>query len=524
MFRGAIIFTSFAVRKDLHLKKVHLFRIACIGIVFIMFFSSWLSSARVGSPGLDFFSKIVWLDFWLVTLAGIGIFSTAITEEKEEETLPLLKLAGISALGLLLGKSTVRAFRVILLIIAQLPFLLLAVALGGVTFLQIFASLLAMLAYVILVSNFALLASVYARRSGEAIALVLIALCFLFFFPFLLSEFSANLQSRGLMSPQGMWAGLIQVIDQIGQELSVIERFNTILEPGFSGSVISVQVLTNVLLGIISFLVAWACFEPWSRRSESGPSKRNVSRQKVRLRIHRPGRLALVWKEFEFTTGGVRAFLFKMIMYPLLILLVTGGGMLLDQYSSISFISSYSWRGMMSISLLLLTGGFVVESTLYISQIFREERRLKMLPLLRLIPHSMGRIVLEKTGGICLALIPVSVGILLVLLLAPESLLFFDSSGWEIYLPLILIEYVVFLHLLAYYSIVLRWGAMAMAIGTLILLGTCASPLLQIMFFFFHFTIGEAGILLPIFYLSLLSCFFLQFLIAGRLQQLTAEE
>ena len=284
------------------------------------------------------------------------------------------------------------------------------------------------------------------------------------------------------------------------------------------------QVVSNILLGIASFLAALTCFEPWSRRSESETSKIKVRRQKVRLRNHRPGRLALAWKEFQFTAGGLKAFLLKLLLYPLLILLVTGGGMLLDQYSSISFISSYSWRGIMSVSLLLLTGGFVVESTYYVSQIFREERRQKMLPLLRLIPHSMGRIVLEKTGGICLALFPVSAGILLVLVLAPESLLVFDSSGWEIYLPLILIEYAVFLHLLAYYSIVVRWGAMAMAIGTLILLGTCASPFLQIMFFFFHFTIGEAGILLPIFYLSLLSCFLLQFLIAGRLQQISTEE
>ncbi|QDT94376.1 hypothetical protein [Gimesia algae] len=181
--RGSLIFASFALKKDTREKKTHLLRFACIGIVFCILYSSWFTSSRVGAPGLDFFTKIIWLNFWLVTLAGIGFFSTAITEEKEEETLPLLKLAGINALALLAGKSSVRALRVILLLMGQLPFLLLSVSLGGITPLQIYATLAAMIGYIILISNFALLCSVYAKRSGEAIALVLTALFFYFIFP-----------------------------------------------------------------------------------------------------------------------------------------------------------------------------------------------------------------------------------------------------------------------------------------------------------------------------------------------------
>ncbi|QDU53514.1 hypothetical protein [Gimesia panareensis] len=524
MFRGSLIFTSFAIKKDVYLRKMHLLRFACIGIVFLMFFSSWLSSSSVGAPGLDFFSKMIWLDFWLVTLAGIGIFSTAITEEKDEETLPLLKLAGISSLGLLLGKSTVRAVRIILLILAQVPFLLLAVGLGGITPLQIFATLFAMVAYVVLISNFALLCSVYARRSGDAIALVLIAMTILFLFPYLLSELVLNLQSRGLIGSQGYFARGIDCISQISQRVSVIEQFQKILTTGFSGSVISIQVVSNIVIGIICFLAAWACFESGSVRVAAGKSDSPVRKWKTRFRKHRPGNLALAWKEFQFTTGGKKAFLFKLLFYPLLILLVTGGSMLLDQYSSVSFISSFSWRGMMSTSLLLLCGGFVIESTLYVSQVFREERRQKMMPLLMLLPHSLARIMCEKILGVCPSLIPVSMGIILILLLAPDSMLVFADARWEIYIPLILAQYAVFLHLLAYYSLVVRWGALAFAIGTLILLEACLSPFLQIMYLFFHYTIGETGIIMPTFYLSLLSCFLLQFLITGRLHRIATEE
>ncbi len=524
MFRGSLIFTNFALKKDVQLKKIHLFRFASIGLVFILFFSSWLSSARIGSPGLDFFTKIVWLNFWLVTLAGIGIFSTAITEEKEEETLPLLKLAGISSLGLLLGKSTVRAVRIILLILAQLPFLILAVALGGITPLQIFATLLAMVAYVILISNLALLCSVYARRSGTAIALVMILLFFLFVLPILLSETLANLQSRGLIDSQGFIAQGIESIHHLSQQISVIERFQTILQVGFKESVLSMQVVSNIMIGVVAFFAAWACFEPWSLRTDAGRVSNPKPSLKTRLRNSRPGQMAFVWKEFQFNSGGKQAFILKLVIYPLLVVLITAGGMFLDGFSSVSFISSYSWRGMMSTSLLLLSAGFIVESTLYVSQMFRDEHRQKMLPLMLLLPHSLSRIIYEKTVGLSLALIPVASGILLIVILAPDSLLEMVDISWQIYIPLIMVQYIVFLHLLAYYSLVVRWGALAIAIGSLILLQACLTPFLQIMYFFFHFSIGANGIIMPAFYLSLISCVVLQFLISGKLRQIAAEE
>ena len=524
MFRGSLIFTNFALKKDVQLQKMHLFRFACIGLVFILFFSSWLNSARIGSPGLDFFTKIVWLNFWLVTLAGVGIFSTAITEEKEEETLPLLKLAGISSLGLLLGKSTVRAVRIILLILAQLPFLMLAVALGGITPLQIFASLFAMVAYVILISNLALLCSVYARRSGTAIALVLIVLFFLFVLPMLLSETVTNLQSRGLINPQGVIAQGVEIIHQLSQQISVIERFQKILQVGFNDSVLSMQVLSNALIGFVSFFAAWACFEHCSLRGETDQASDQNRSMKMRLRNSRPGQMAFVWKEFQFNSGGKQAFILKLIIYPLLVILITVGGMLLDDYSSVAFISSYSWRGMMSTSLMLLSAGFVIESTLYVSQMFRDEHRQKMLPLIVLLPHTLSRIIYEKTVGLSLALIPAVSGILLIIVLTPDILLDIVDIAWQIYIPLILVQYIVFLHLLAYYSLVVRWGALAFAIGSLILVQACLAPFLQIMYFFFHFSIGANGIIMPAFYLSLIICVLLQFLISGKLRQIAAEE
>jgi hypothetical protein len=37
-----------------------------------------------GAPGLFFFTSIVWINVWIISLAALGRFASAITEEKEE--------------------------------------------------------------------------------------------------------------------------------------------------------------------------------------------------------------------------------------------------------------------------------------------------------------------------------------------------------------------------------------------------------------------------------------------------------
>ena len=108
------------------------------------------------------------LNVALIVLAGISFFATAITEEKEEETLGLLKMAGLNPLGLLLGKSTSRLINTLLLLGVQFPFTLLAVTLGGATVTQIVAGYAALAAFLILTANVGLLASVVFRRGGTA--------------------------------------------------------------------------------------------------------------------------------------------------------------------------------------------------------------------------------------------------------------------------------------------------------------------------------------------------------------------
>jgi ABC-type Na+ efflux pump permease subunit len=98
----------------------------------------------------------------------LSYFSSAITEEKEEMTLGLLRMTNLNPLSILLGKSTSRLCGALLLLAAQLPFTLLAVAFGGISTRQIMAAYCTLAAYILLLSNLALLFSVTARRTAAA--------------------------------------------------------------------------------------------------------------------------------------------------------------------------------------------------------------------------------------------------------------------------------------------------------------------------------------------------------------------
>jgi len=54
---------------------------------------------QFGAPGLRFFYGISYLNLAFLTLLGISFFSTSISEEKEEDTLGLMLMAGSARWG-----------------------------------------------------------------------------------------------------------------------------------------------------------------------------------------------------------------------------------------------------------------------------------------------------------------------------------------------------------------------------------------------------------------------------------------
>ena len=95
MFTGTLAMLHRALRLDARLLRTHLFRLAFAALVYLALLWAVISSRMIGAPGLQLFKTMTYLNLVLIVLAGVSYFATAITEEKEEETLPLLLLAWI---------------------------------------------------------------------------------------------------------------------------------------------------------------------------------------------------------------------------------------------------------------------------------------------------------------------------------------------------------------------------------------------------------------------------------------------
>lgn len=137
MFPGILALVERSLRADARSLASHLARFGLIVAIYIALCVGLEQSAWFGAPGLRFFTGIAYLNVTFMSLLGIGYFSTTISEEKEEHTLGLMLMAGISPLGILIGKSGGRLLQALLLIAVQYPFTLLAITMGGITTAQV---------------------------------------------------------------------------------------------------------------------------------------------------------------------------------------------------------------------------------------------------------------------------------------------------------------------------------------------------------------------------------------------------
>ncbi|MGH7127123.1 MAG: hypothetical protein ACREIV_01050, partial [Planctomycetaceae bacterium] len=168
MLDGTLALMVRSLRTETRALLPHLMRFFLVAVIFWALAMAHLNQFSFGAPGLQFFELISYMNFVFITIGGVSIFATCLTEEKEEMTLGLLRMAGLNPISILLGKAVPRLVTASLLLTAQVPFTLLAITLGGVTLSQVWAAYLALLAYLCLVASIGVFSSVWCRRSSSA--------------------------------------------------------------------------------------------------------------------------------------------------------------------------------------------------------------------------------------------------------------------------------------------------------------------------------------------------------------------
>ena len=392
-----------SLREDTRGRLTYWARGGLAALTLLLTAGTTIGSRWQGAPGLAFFSIVVMLQVVCVTIAGLGFFASAVTEEKEDMTLGLLRMTNLNPLSILLGKSTSRLCSALMLLAVTFPFALLAVALGGVSVTQIVASLLAVGAFLFFLCNLALLASVIAKHTAGATMLTAGGLLIYFCTGGLIAFINLLATTRAWLAEKSPTTEVLADAAAWLNGVSVVARLTETLRTGFAGSLGGWQVASNFALGILCFLAAWAAFGHFCDRATEGTAAGTARRRFFGLSLKRPPRPwrdAIAWKEFHFACGGRPAFVTRCCGYGI----VAAVAVISIAAPGWGFLSFGNFGVMILPS--IASFAFSIEASVMAARIIGSERREQTLSTLASLPLEMRQLIRSKARGCLLAAAP----------------------------------------------------------------------------------------------------------------------
>ena len=457
-----------SLRHDSRAVHLYLMRLGLLVFLLLSLFVAHMMSLREGAPGLRFFSMVVVINLVFICVAGVGYFSSVITEEKEEMTLGLLRLTGLSPLAILLGKGAARLIGALMLLVAQFPFTLLAVTLGGVSLRQVFAAYATLMSFMAAVAGLALLASVISRSTVRAAAVTLLVLLGLLIVP------PVGVSVLG-SSPSTEGAPATAVVLRLAEWLVAANPFvraGEILRTGFAGHPFGAQALSNLGAAAACLLLSCALFGRATREQQAAAPARGLVRPRTSrlgwFRVDRPWADPIAWKEFHFVTGGRAMLLGRLVVLGGLTALVVG----LFAAAGNPMPAIAVGATMVIVPVVLAS----LESVAHGSRTLREEISWGTLASLMLLPVSPSRVIRSKVVGFLPVLLPYGAWFVLGLLVAAasdpdafvEGAVFQISSGLPWYL---VANVVAFVHFVLLISLFVRRGAVPVAFALWVVAG-----------------------------------------------------
>lgn len=423
------------------------------------------------ATGLGFAGWLLWLDYFGITLAAFSWFAAAICEEREQRTLGLLRMTGVNSLSLMLGKWLPRMIVVQVLLIIQIPLAVLAVTMGGVTNYQILAAYVALSSYTVMMSAVGLFWSAACAHSRRASWWVAAFWLFHVVGPPCVKMFL----------PRGVFGGIIPVPEPLAGPLTTIvyrlhtmslwRRLNSILATGFGEPIIETQVVSNLLIGAVAFVLAWfviarltlykveAPVKPPFRASKALGLGRRFAR--VRRRSGHIGRCwawPMAWREFHFVAGGWTLVTSKFFFYPAIAL----GVMAIASSGSMSF--RQVWAQMAGpLFMTIGMAGMLLETAGFGGKLFGAEVHTGTIQELMTLPLSIAKIGYTKLAGVAITLTPAATMFMVGMKLAPDAASEFRSTLFSGDGLLLTVFYLFFVHLGTLLSVHFRVGGVLLA-------------------------------------------------------------
>ena len=377
------------------------------------------SAVTFGSPGRMVYGWIVWIDSLLISVGSVTIFASIIAAEREQGTLPLLRLTDTPPLSLLLGQGFSGVAIGCLLLVVQLPFVMLTITLGGVVWDQVAATFLALLAHLVLCAGLGMFWSVVCSRSGTASFYTLLCMFGLWLGTWFFRHALTGLATRGwiqqetqtLLDEASVW------IDQrlIWSELNNISTSFGILP------LVSPQFWWS-LGGGIGLLIAGALL--LDHRPLETPAYSPIVIRLWRSSGNRAWRqLAIAGKDYRQFMGGVKGCIARFIVY---VLVPLGATWVFVMFTTTVIHADDVWTTLFWFGFAFLT----IEGAAVASRLFRNELVELTWSSLMVLPRWRPRVAVEKLIGAWLGLLP---GVFIVLLAGCFSKTvqdFFLGSGY----------------------------------------------------------------------------------------------
>jgi hypothetical protein len=200
---------------------------------------------------------------------------------------------------------------------------------------------------------------------------------------------------------------------------------------------------------------------------DAAPSRRWFLRPATRLSRIPPnlvGMRAISWKDFTFISGGKWGLL---VRFGVILAAVALCNIFALEFGTANVLSQ-EFEGAVFIWVSLIMTA--VSLTFDASNVFREEVRWKTLSSLITLPISVPELAYLKVAGMLAGTLPLLAGFVFGLLLVPKAVgdfiseLFREPTLFGV-LTVAILQFILFLHLTAFLSLVIKRGALPLAIA-----------------------------------------------------------
>ncbi len=516
MFHGVTTLMQRSIREAATRRRHHLMRLGTALFLLVLLVSAHVSTRAAGAPGLYYFSLVTTLDLVLIVLAATGLFAPCIVEEREQGVLPLLLLAGVDPLSIILGKSGGRLFVCLSLLAVQIPFGVLAAALGGLLVKQIVVAYAILVAFLLLAAAWGTAMSAVASRPTTASLLTAGGLLLLLTSSQILTTSARGFVMAGWLKPGSSAQGWLSQTAQRLHAQNPYVVLRQVLQGPDSSADWPTAVLLYLVLAAALWLGSWAILRKdvygmgWrGGRRARPPAAVSDAARCIERAAKAIWRFPVAWKEFH-QLGGWPLVTIKSLVYVLLFVAFRWEMSFLDPRTRGGL--DY-WKLMFT----LISGLLVWEWLLYASRLFGDEFRTGGWDLTSALPMSLPRLAAEKLLG-CLCL---STPTLLAWAFAARNV----TVRWAQLLAdpeclALIFAGVVFWHLVLASSLFVRNGSLVLSVAVVTLAGVLLFPFLAAAASAFSVSGTRFESMSAVLYCGISLTALLQFCIWTRLRQL----